>query len=134
MYDYPWGNSQSENSPEELVRYRGEYLRIVLEMKSKDGVTKGTEVDVTLTQQSLVVQTIYMAANNETCTHETVLTLLKEIARLMAPASFQELEKDELLTGKPHATDEESGVSPQHQERLNAMGEKNTESQCDADC
>ena len=92
VHGYFTSGSQFENSPEELEKYRQEYLRIVKALKSNKDGTEPEEVDVTLTRQSLVVENICIAARNWVCTRQIVEKAFKEIACLVAPESYQEIE------------------------------------------
>jgi serine/threonine protein kinase len=95
MYGYFRKGCLREDSPEELTRYRHEYLRIVEDLKRKEMPEGKGFVDTTLTRQSLVVENILIAAMNFTCTHGIVTKVFKEIARLVAPEAFEEMEESE---------------------------------------
>ncbi|ERF69665.1 hypothetical protein EPUS_03657 [Endocarpon pusillum Z07020] len=92
MYGYFTNGSQFENSPEELAKYRQEYLRVVKALGSNNDGTGPEEVDVTLTRQSLVMKSICIAAGNFVSTWPIVGKVFKEIARLVGPEAYQETE------------------------------------------
>ncbi len=77
--------SQFEDSPQEPVKPRREYLCIIKALKSNKHGQVSEEVDVSLVRQSLVVQNIGIAATSFVCNLHVVEKVFKEIARLKPP-------------------------------------------------
>ena len=92
IYDYFGSGSRFENSPEELAKYRQEYLRVEGDLISKRHTSHLDELDITLTRQSLVVDNVHIAAINFVYNLPIVLKIFKEITRLVAPEVLQAME------------------------------------------
>jgi Phosphotransferase enzyme family len=85
-----------ENSPAELEHYRKAFRDIVKKLKERQqDVAASNEIDVVITTQSLVVENLYIAADNQMCRYAILDKIFKEIARIVAPEIYQEMEESE---------------------------------------
>lgn len=130
MYGYflP-GDHNAENSPSELQHYRRLYRGFVkkIKLEEQQGDALANEVDIRVTVQSLLVENLYIAAENPICRYGILEKIFKEIARIVAPEIYMEIEKmEELSRAGQHFLQDEPSLARDfelHDGEAEAIGE-----------
>ena len=113
MYGYFMpGIENPENSPAELKHYRRVYRDFMEGIKLEQVGAPTNKVNISLTVQSLVVENLNIAAENPMCTYAILEKMFKEIARVIAPDVYLEMEqKEELPRAEEHCLEEAPNFS-----------------------